>query len=120
MKVTKYYCDRCGKEITGGTISINPVYNGSAFENGFVYTDTSNRDYCQECTEEIYVFMMANSPKKQIAAEPKKEEKPKPAKKVDEGKVMALKKAGWSHKKIAEEMGCSDSFISRIVSRYSN
>ena len=39
-----------------------------------------------------------------------KEKKP-----IDEGKVMALYKAKWSQKKIADEMGCSQSRISQII-----
>ena len=34
---------------------------------------------------------------------------------IDEGKVMALYKAKWSQKKIADEMGCSQSRISQII-----
>ena len=36
-------------------------------------------------------------------------------KSIDEGKVMALYKAKWSQKKIADEMGCSQSKISQII-----
>ena len=39
-----------------------------------------------------------------------KEKKP-----IDEGKVMALYKAKWSQKKIADEMGCSQARISQII-----
>lgn len=42
---------------------------------------------------------------------PKKLEK----KPIDEGKVMALYKAKWSQKKIADEMGCSLGRISQII-----
>lgn len=34
---------------------------------------------------------------------------------IDEGKVMALYKAKWSQKKIADEMGCSQSKICQII-----
>lgn len=39
-----------------------------------------------------------------------KEKKP-----IDEGKVMALYNAKWSQKKIADEMGCSQSKICQII-----
>ena len=39
---------------------------------------------------------------------------------VDEGKVMALYKAKWSQKKIADEMGCSQGRISQIIKAYKN
>lgn len=42
-----------------------------------------------------------------------KEKKP-----IDEGKVMALYKAKWSQKKIADEMGCSQARISQIIRAY--
>lgn len=37
---------------------------------------------------------------------------------IDEGKVMALYKAKWSQKKIADEMGCSQARISQIIRAY--
>lgn len=46
-------------------------------------------------------------PKQAPKAEPK-QASPKPAKKpLDIGKVKALRKAGWTLEKIADEMGCS-------------
>lgn len=36
--------------------------------------------------------------------------------KIDRGKVSALHRAGWSNVKIAEEMRCSESSISMILS----
>lgn len=34
---------------------------------------------------------------------------------IDRGKVLALRKAGWSYSKIAEEMQCSKSAIANII-----
>lgn len=34
-------------------------------------------------------------------------EKEKPKKKLDDGKMLALRRAGWSYEKIADEMGCA-------------
>lgn len=34
---------------------------------------------------------------------------------IDYGKVKALRKAGWSYSKIAEEMGCSKSAVAAII-----
>lgn len=50
--------------------------------------------------------------------EPEKEA-PKKAKRkpIDTGKVKALRKAGWSLQKIADEMGCSTQNISKILIR---
>lgn len=44
-----------------------------------------------------------------MTAEPKKVQKKEPTNKkdIDMGKVKALRKAGWTLEKIADEMGCS-------------
>lgn len=44
-----------------------------------------------------------------MTAEPKKVQKKEPTnkKELDMGKVKALRKAGWTLEKIADEMGCS-------------
>jgi len=44
-----------------------------------------------------------------MTAEPKKVRKKEPTNKkdIDMGKVKALRKAGWTLEKIADEMGCS-------------
>ncbi len=44
-------------------------------------------------------------------------EKAQKRKVIDRGKVMALKQAGWSGRKIAEEMKCSEQTISNIISQ---
>lgn len=51
-------------------------------------------------------FYFAPEPEKQEPKEePKKETKT--TKKLDHGKICALRKAGWPVSKIADEMGCS-------------
>lgn len=62
-------------------------------------------------------FMMADfyfapepekkEPKEQPKPEPPKKEANKATKKLDHGKICALRKAGWPVSKIADEMGCS-------------
>lgn len=58
----------------------------------------------------------------QMAAEDssqKPEKKPvKKRNKVDYGKITALYKAGWSQKKIADEMGVTPTSISMALKRY--
>lgn len=50
---------------------------------------------------------------------PKPEKKPvKKRNIVDYGKIVALYKAGWSQKKIGEEMGVSPTSISMALKRY--
>lgn len=48
---------------------------------------------------------------------PVKKEAPKAGKKkpLDEGKLLALRKAGWSFEKIADELGCA---TQTIINRY--
>lgn len=48
-------------------------------------------------------------PEPEPAPKPKKPAPKKPAgKKLDWGRAMALRKAGWSYKAIGEELGCAD------------
>ena len=76
-------------------------------------------DYDIEGTvEEIKELLGMMQPKAVVQEEPPKAEvkaKPKPKKKkeVDSGKIKALRKAGWSMTKIADEMRCSISTVSR-------
>lgn len=46
---------------------------------------------------------------------PAEPEKKSGRKKIDRGKVMALHRAGWLNKKIADEMACSEASISIIL-----
>ena len=46
---------------------------------------------------------------------PAEPEKKSGRKKIDRGKVLALHRAGWSNKKIADEMACSEASVSTIL-----
>lgn len=48
---------------------------------------------------------------------PKKRPEPANKKKLDIGKIRALREAGWSFGKIAEEMGCSPQTIANALQR---
>lgn len=39
---------------------------------------------------------------------------------IDRGKVLALRKAGWSYSRIADEMECSKSAIANIIRKDKN
>lgn len=54
----------------------------------------------------------AEEEKQSPSAEP---EKKSGRKKIDRGKVLALHRAGWSNKKIADEMVCSEASVSIIL-----
>ena len=67
-----------------------------------------------DLVDDINKDLLNDEEKGDIEADaPEKPEKEK--KMIDEGKVMALYKAKWSQKKIADEMGCSQSKICQII-----
>lgn len=55
-----------------------------------------------------------NTPPNDVPETPKKGAKRKP---VDTGKMMALRKAGWNMKKIADELGISESCVYNHLKR---
>lgn len=101
------------------------------------------RDYCVDCAEIIMAAaqgmaekkrfrdLFESDPDKGLKPDPKEEPEPEvkagavvedgqqtaaePAKKLDVGKIMALKDAGWSNEKIAEEMGSTPGTIAVYV-----
>ena len=107
MKKVIFVCDLCGWQMAEPYVMIQ-VEDREAGE----------RHICQICAERIREAL----PKPEATKEEEpKEEKPKPEatkeeepkeekpkrKRIDQGKVLALAKAGWSAQKIADEMGCS-------------
>ena len=48
----------------------------------------------------------------------KPSEKEKSKKKIDKGKIIALHNAGWSGKKIADEMRCSVGTVYNTIKKY--
>ena len=49
-----------------------------------------------------------------------KRDKPSRKSKVDIGKILALKRAGWSHAKIADEMKLTVKQVTNYIYRYKN
>ena len=90
MKKVIYACDLCGWQMVEPWMMFQ-VEDGEAGE----------RHLCQMCAERI----RAAFPQATKAEEPK-EEKTK-RKRIDQGKVLALAKAGWTVAKIADLMDCS-------------
>ena len=67
-------------------------------------------------TENISLPAMEEPAEKEKQSPPPAEpEKKSGRKKIDRGKVMALHRAGWSNKKIADEMACSEASVSMIL-----
>lgn len=132
----KFVCDRCGKDITGthpGYIAIN--YRNTDTGELTIDNPLENCHYCSSCMEQIKVFV-AKKPEtaietierivkaegivlKQEETVTKPEEavpdEGKPKKRIDVGKVMALKNAGWKNKAIAEEMNLEPQTVANIV-----
>ncbi|MBO5484352.1 MAG: DUF1599 domain-containing protein [Lachnospiraceae bacterium] len=69
----------------------------------------SEKPVQEEIAEKI-VFCAGENDVTEVNIPKKLEKKP-----IDEGKVMALHRAKWSQKKIADEMGCSQGRISQII-----
>lgn len=66
-------------------------------------------------TEDIPLPAMEEPVEEEKQSPPAESEKKSGRKKIDRGKVMALHRAGWSNKKIADEMACSEASISIIL-----
>ena len=108
MKV--YRCDLCNEihDEIGEMNTLELKYAGQAhtifFKDGFYHL-------CSGCTSRL-IKMLKEADEKRIAkaavkVEAKAPETAKPAKsKLDNGKILALRNAGWSLEKIANEMGC--------------
>lgn len=63
----------------------------------------------------------AEAPAAEEATEPTPEPKPKAQPKkprIDQGKVMALHKAGWNVSSIAMEVGCSGQSVRNIIEKH--
>ena len=65
--------------------------------------------------EDIPLPAMEEPVEEEKQSPPAEPEKKSGRKKIDRGKVMALHRAGWSNKKIADEMACSEASISIIL-----
>lgn len=66
MKVVKYICDKCGKEINGSVMAIVPEIldenNAELLDNSFddpIMQSQADRHYCRRCVERVFRF--ANS-----------------------------------------------------------
>ena len=122
----KYICDRCGADITDsgafGEVLVR-IYQSPEFDAPFEWMAGENdgTHYCRKCAEEITEFV--KNPPTAAEPEPKKgktmkEESKKPERrKIDYGKIMALKNAGWDNGKIAEEMHMTKAAVATAISK---
>lgn len=120
----KILCDRCSAEIKGCNIGYIAI-NWRDMPNGDLLYDNPHEDkhFCGSCMKEIEEFIT----KKQAESvpicqeQPSEQEQPKetpPRKRIDYGKLMALRNAGWPNAKIADEMGMSKGAVSVAISTY--
>lgn len=127
-------CDMCGREYEGNPAKIG-MWRWNLKEDR--YLDSKYKDYldsvdfCEECMEKIVRFLKGTPEDKEEMEEAQEKDignpanadmpgqTPQPAKKkkkpIDKGKVMALKDAGWSNEKIADEVGATKANVAYIV-----
>lgn len=131
----KIQCNRCKKEINGNQkVGFIQFSCENPFENIPIQhmSDILNREhYCEDCMDEIWNFMqnkpavssvLVDEEPKELKEPKEKEQKeePKQRYKIDYGKIMALKNAGWPVSKIAEEMGMAAQAVSTAIYQYKN
>lgn len=128
--MVKVICDKCGAEITKDPIRLNMTYVDvmtGDIEDPITSKEQRERDYCELCARSILNYAEKKvvlivehptiKPKKTEVKEPE-EDQSKPKKKLDIGKIMALKKAGWNAADIADELGTTAQSIYSAVYTY--
>lgn len=131
--MVKVICDKCGAEITKDPIRLNMTYVDvmtGDIEDPITSKEQRERDYCELCAKAVlnfaekpevlrfeYQAAMKKKEKEHTIKEPE-EDQSKPKKKLDIGKIMALKKAGWSAADIADELGTTPQSIYSAVYTY--
>ena len=105
MRKTIFTCDRCGKTIKDGSYIVRGEIWGESGEVIATYEHgLFELDFCAACMREVLNSAVRCA--HEITEEVDKTEKDK-ARRIDTGKIGALRRAGWSLKAISEEMGCS-------------
>ena len=136
MKNVVYTCDRCRKEITGDPVKI--CMEAVDRENGDYmceapYPDIAELDFCTDCGDfiagQIRRFCKKGVPAiinedfksavdEMIAtSQPDPPPTDKPKRRLDTGKIAALRKAGWTVKAVAEEMSCSEQAVYNVLNK---
>ena len=119
MKKICFVCDFCGKEITGEGMRLIRV----SFEKDGIFTEQENADefhFCKKCNAVLIAELdkvesdTVNS-KKFTSGDKKKSPEKSSGRRLDAGKIVALSKAGWSNKKIAEEMKVTEEQIYKCL-----
>ena len=115
MRKVTIYCDRCGKQVETTAMMLH-TFTYKLPETEDPEDVEEGAELCEDCYKEIddmIAFMVKNptihfAGGKPIEAEPEKPKRAARKKTLDLGKMAALRNAGWSYRKIADELGCSD------------
>lgn len=138
MKKILYICDRCKREIEKNPVKLIAKEVDRESEDylyGDPYPELKLLDLCKNCGDSIVGLIKRHCARGVPATvnqdfekaveeavqdflekDPPPTEKSK-ARKIDQGKVMALHKAGWTAAKIADEMQCSVQAVYNILKK---
>lgn len=127
----KIICDRCGADIGMSGKLGYIAWNFKTGIDGDLMQDNTFEDshFCTTCMNQIRAFIKTgseeNKPNPETAKEtlivpqenPEKTEMCEKAgrRRVDHGKIRALKNAGWSNKDIAEEMDMTPNAVANSL-----
>lgn len=117
MRIIK--CDRCGATLDKGLKPWAFAICDSNTGEPYPASPFKDWDFCLECKDEIIEFVKVKPPKKSAPKPIAQIETPEANKAamrpLDKGKMVALRKAGWSLKEISAEMNCSMGTVSKVL-----
>lgn len=117
MEKTVIECDRCKKVIEGriGYIAYN--FKERKERDLMIDNPYEKYDFCEECMNQIADFINGNETKKKSKGVKESTQKNE-RKRIDHGKIRALKNAGWTNKDIAQEMGMTTNNVANSLSTH--
>lgn len=120
MKKMVYVCNRCKQEIKEQGNRIIPYFFDTVTEKQLegIAVPEDDVHFCVECTRAIMAGLTRPPNEGKSGKEPEEGEKKPSGKKrrrLDTGKVMALHRAGWSNKQIADEMRATERQIYQCI-----
>lgn len=117
MIKVEWFCDRCGKLISGSVRVLSVHYYDSDTWEG-PEDEEEGAHLCALCFDAVDDAVAAaiyppkvEDPVPTEAPKPKKVKAPANKVKLDLGKIAALRRAGWTLEKIGQEMHCSPQTI---------
>ena len=120
----QFVCDRCGSILPPGAKAgyVCLDHQDPAIGDLEGKNPCDKMHFCADCMREIRDFVM-NPPENvseppESVSEPVPPEKKEGRKRVDYGKIMALRDAGWDNARIADEMGMSKNAVATAISVY--